>query len=149
MTAATDFGMKPLRIAANAKTVANSAMSFIKPPPTFPRRKIIEHPITHVYTPARGPEKSKLIIMGTPVRSHETMPGRRGKGMSNGSPFCNSDAAANAPSMLASASFLVSSLSNYASPLEKKMLYVKSDLCFLQNKMSFLSTYVSVFRASF
>ena len=90
--------------------VANSAMSFSEPPGTFPRRKMIEQPITHVYTAARGPAKSKLIIMGTPVRSHETVPGIRGKGMSKGGPFITSDAAARAPSMLANASFLVSSL---------------------------------------
>ncbi len=86
--------------------------------------------------------------MGIPVRSHETVPGIRGKGMSKGGPFITSDAAARAPSMLASASFLVSSLCNGVSPLEK-MLYAKLHLCFLQNYMSFLLTYVSDVRAFF
>lgn len=104
--------------------VANSATSFNVPPETFPRRKIIEQPITVVYIAPMGPVKSKLSIMGIPVRSHETVPGIRGKGMSNGGPFITSDAAARAPSMLASASFLVSSLCNCVSPLEK-MLYAK------------------------
>jgi len=78
---------------------------------------MIEHPITDAYTAATGPAKSKLIIMGSPVRSHETAFGIRGKGMSKGGPFITSDAAARAPSMLANASFLVSSFSNCTSPL--------------------------------
>jgi len=86
--------------------------------------------------------------MGIPVRSHETVPGIRGKGMSKGGPFITSDAAARAPSMLANASFLLSNLCNGVSPLEK-MLYAKSHLCFLQNYMSFLLTYVSGVRAFF
>ncbi len=70
--------------------------------------------------------------MGIPVRSHETVPGGiRGKGMSKGGPFITSDTAARAPSMLTSASFLVSNLCNGVSPLEKKMMYAKSYLCFL------------------
>jgi len=80
------------------------------PPGTFPLRKMIEQPIIDVYTAPMEPLKSKLISIGIPVRSHETMPGRSGKGMSKGGPFIASDAAARAPSMLASASFLVSSL---------------------------------------
>jgi len=110
---------------------------------------MIEQPITDVYTAAIGPAKSKLIIMGNPVKSHETAFGIRGKGMSTGGPFITSDAAASAPNMLANASFLVSSFSNCSSPLETKRVYAKSYLCFLQNKMSFLSTYVGLFTASF
>jgi len=110
---------------------------------------MIEQPITHVYTAARGPAKSKLIIMGTPVRSHETVPGRRGKGMSKGGPRITSDAAARAPNMLARTSFLVSSLCNYASPAAKDMLCAKSYLCFLQNYMSFSSTYINVLKSFF
>ena len=69
--------------------------------------------------------------------------------MSNGGPGIISNTAERAPSMLARTSFLVSSLGNCVSPVERKMLYAKSYLCFLQNKMSFSSTYISVFRASF
>jgi len=69
--------------------------------------------------------------------------------MSNGGPGIISNTAERAPNMLARASFLVSSLGNYASPVEKKMVYAKSYLCFLQNYMSFLSTYVSVLSAYF
>jgi len=69
--------------------------------------------------------------------------------MSNGGPGIISNTAERAPNMLARASFLVSSLGNYASPVEKKMVYAKSYLCFLQNKMSFLSTNVSVLSAYF
>jgi len=63
--------------------------------------------------------------MGTPVRSHETAFGIRGKGMSKGGPRITSDAAARAPSMLARASFLVSNLCNCASPVERKRVYAK------------------------
>ena len=105
--------------------VANSAMSLNMPPATFPLRKMIEQPITVVYTPPIGPVKSKLIIIGNPVRSHEITPGRSGKGMSKGGPRITSDAAARAPNMLASASFLVSSLCNCGSPAEKNMVYAK------------------------
>jgi hypothetical protein len=110
---------------------------------------MIEQPITHVYTAPIGPLKSKLINMGTPVRSHETVPGRRGKGMSKGGPRITSDAAARAPNMLARTSFLVSNLCNYASPVERKMVYAKLYLCFLQNKMSFSSTYINMFKSFF
>jgi len=108
--AAIDLVKNPLRNVANAKIVANSAISLNTPPATFPRRKIIEHPITQVYIALIGPLKSKLIIIGNPVRSHETVPGIRGKGISKGGPFIISDAAARAPNMLANASFLVPSI---------------------------------------
>ena len=111
--------------------VANSATSLNMPPATFPLRKMIEQPITDVYTPPIGPVKSKLIIIGTPVRSHEITPGRSGKGMSNGGPFITSDAAARAPNMLARASFFASSRGNCGSPAEKKRVYAKSYLWFL------------------
>ena len=69
--------------------------------------------------------------------------------MSKGGPGIASSAAARAPSMVASASFFVSSLCKRVSPVEKKRVYAKSYLCFLQNKMSFLLTYVVWFRESF
>ena len=120
VTAVIDLVTMPLRIATNAKMVANSAMSFSKPPITFPRRKIIEHPITHVYSALMGPVKRRLTIIGIPVRSHEIVPGISGKGMSKGGPFIISDAAARAPNMLANASFLVSSLCNCVSPFSEE-----------------------------
>lgn len=69
-----------------------------------------------------GPVKSRPIIMGIPVRSHEmVVPGGwKGKGMSNGGPGIISNTPESAPSMLASASFLVASLSNCSSPVEKR-----------------------------
>ena len=107
--------------------VASSAISFSKPPGTFPRKKIIEHPIAHVYSAPTGPVKSKLTIIGIPVKSHETVPGGiSGNGMSKGGPFITSDAAAKAPNMLANASFLVSSFCNYVSLFKKKRVYAKS-----------------------
>lgn len=118
-TAAIDLVMTPLRIAAKAKMVASSAMSLNTPPGTFPLRKIIEQPIIEVYTPPIVPFRSRLIIMGIPVKSHETTPGRRGKGMSKGGPRINSDAAAKAPRTLDNASFFVSSLSIGSSTIEK------------------------------
>jgi len=50
--------------------------------------------------------------------------------MSKGGPGIISNTAERAPSMLARASFLVSSLCNYASPVAKDMLCAKSYLCF-------------------
>ena len=80
-----------------------------------------------MYNAPTGPVKSKLTIIGIPVKSHETDPGgKRGNGISNGGPFITSDAAANAPNMLANASFLVSSFCNYVSLFKKKRVYVKS-----------------------
>jgi len=118
VTAAIELAITPLRIAAKAKMVASSAISLNTPPGTFPLRKMIEQPMTEVYTPPRVPLKSRLTIIGIPVKSHETTPGRRGKGMSKGGPRITSDAAAKAPSTLAKASILVSSLCNDSSPVE-------------------------------
>jgi hypothetical protein len=83
-------------------------MSFNIPPATFPRIKIIEQPITQVYIALRGPLKSKLSIIGNPVRSQEIL-GYRGKWISNGGPGIISNTALRAPKTLASASFFVSS----------------------------------------
>lgn len=110
----------PFRIAAKARMVASSATSLKMPPGTFPLRKIIEQPIIDVYTPPNGPFKSRLIIIGIPVKSHETTPGRKGKGMSKGGPLIASDAAASAPSILANASFFVVSFCKCIPPVEKK-----------------------------
>ena len=107
--------------------VATSAISFRRPPAEFPRKKIIEQPITHVYSAPIGPVKSRLTIIGIPVKSHETVPaGKRGKGTSKGGPLTTSDVAAKAPNMLVNASFLVSSFFNYVSLFKKKRVYVKS-----------------------
>ena len=76
-----------------------------------------EQPIKQVYMAPIGPVKSKLIIIGIPVRSHDTRL-YSGKGMSNGGPGIISNTAERAPSMLANASFLVSSLCNGVSPSE-------------------------------
>ena len=124
-TAPIDLTRIPLLSAANAKIVANSAMSLNTPPGTFPLRKMIELPIIEVYIPPIGPLKSKLIIMGNPVRSHETVPGIRGKGISKGGPRIISNTAECAPNILASASDLVSSLFKDVPPVEKKMVYDK------------------------
>ena len=149
MTAPIDLTTTPLRSAANANMVDNSATSLNMPPGTFPLRKMIEHPIRQVYTALTGPLKSRLNIIGIPVRSHETVPGIRGKGMSKGGPRIISYVAECAPNMVASASFLVSSLCKESSPVEKKMVSVKLYLCFLQNKMSFSLTYVNTVKSSF
>ena len=101
--------------------VASSAISFRRPPGKFPRKKIIEQPIAQVYSAPTGPVKSKLTIIGIPVKSHETIPGGiSGKGISKGGPFITSDVAAKAPNILANASFLVSKVCNYVSLFNKK-----------------------------
>ena len=69
--------------------------------------------------------------------------------MSKGGPGIISNTAERAPNMLARASFLVSSLGTYVSPVEKSMLYAKLYLCFLQNYMSFSSTYINVLKSFF
>ena len=66
--------------------------------------------------------------MGIPVRSHEIVPGRSGKGISKGGPFITSDAAARAPSILANASFLVSSLCKDSSPIENEVWYKQNNI---------------------
>ena len=86
---------------------------------------MIEQPITHVYSAPMGPVKSRLIIMGIPVRSHETFGGAIGNGMSNGGPGVISKTADRPPSMLARTCFLVSSVGNYVPPVEKNMLCAK------------------------
>ena len=83
-----------------------------------------EHPIRHVYTAPMGPVKSRLIIMGIPVRSHETRL-YSGNGISKGGPGIISKTPDSPASMLASTSFLVSNLCNYFSPVEKKIVYAK------------------------
>ena len=73
-----------------------------------------------------GPAKSRLTIIGIPVRSHEIVPGISGNGMSKGGPFISSDDAASAPSILVNESALVSNCCKCVSPLETKMVYAKS-----------------------
>lgn len=117
--------------------VASSAMSLSMPPGTFPLMKMIEQPIMEVYIPPMLPLKSRLIIIGIPVKSHDTTPGKRGKGISKGGPRITSDAAAKAPRILANASFLVSSLSNGSSPVKKSGFTLNYIYVFCKNKCRF------------
>ena len=90
----------------------------------FPRSMMTEHPIRQVYNPPMEPVKNTLSIIGIPEGSHDIW-GYSGKRISKGGPGIASNAAARAPSIVASARFLVSSFSNCSSPLDKKRMYAK------------------------
>lgn len=68
--------------------------------------------------------------MGSPVRSHETVCGMSGKGMSKGGPLIISDIAERAPKMLARAISRVPNLRKRASPVERDLRCLKEIFIF-------------------